>query len=252
MADRPILFSGPMVRAIIDGRKTQTRRTLSGAVSSHPPYVANYKEGSCAVYEDADGCVWRFVGAAGASIGDRLWVREAWGCLEADHTSACKQDGYRKPQPGDAILYQADPESAAQWGRGLPSQGGFMWRPSIHMPRWASRLTLIVESVKVERLQDISEEDAIAEGIHVGTRSFEHSGENGVFCRETPWFSVPGIADTGCGTSAVDMFSTLWESINGADSWKANPWVVAIAFRVGCGNIDSDKWAAAGASEARP
>jgi hypothetical protein len=231
MVDLPIPFKGPMVRAIIEGRKMKTRRILSGAVSSHPPYVANYKEGSCAVYEDADGCVWGFAGVAGARVGDRLWVREAWRSVIGYDDRAP-----RDIPEGTPVCYEADGSQPPgwEWGR---------YRHGMFMPRWASRITLIVESVKVERLQDISEEDAIAEGVSdTGRRDgapYQH-------------FKVIGFPEAGMEHEPIPVFSNLWEAINGPGSWKANPWVAAISFRVGCGNIDSDKWAAAGASEARP
>lgn len=115
--------------------------------------------------------------------------------MQADHPK-CK-DGMR-PKQGDKIIYRADPASDYQWGSGKPSQGNFVWRPSIFMPRWASRIWLQVESVKVEKLGAISNEDAIKEGIEPDPNVTERS-----------------------------QFSVLWETIHGANSWAVDKekWV---------------------------
>ena len=214
--ERPILFSAPMVRAILDGRKTQTRRVVK-------PQPEN--DGSGGVVREADSWIWRGGKAlrrvgygddyvhtdreamcrAMESVspygvpGDRLWVRETWGCPEADHPRV--PDG-RKPQPGDRIVYAANEADAWQWrcGSGMP------WRPSIHMPRWASRITLEVVSVRVERVQEIGEEDATAEGV--------------AFTKYA-------------NASARFHFREIWDSINAARGfgWDANPWVWVVEFR---------------------
>lgn len=189
--DIPILFAGAMVRGILADRKTMTRRILKPQpderlwpiLARHPNQISMTR--------------WRG--------GDRLWVRETWGCLAADHPLAISG---RKPTKGDEIIYRADPWSAAQWAPGLPSQGSFVWRPSIHMPRWASRITLEVTAVRVERLQDISEADAIAEGAE------------------------PILVPPDGGSSPhIEGFRELWTHINGADSWSANPWVSVTTFQ---------------------
>lgn len=205
MAERPILFSDPMVRAILDGRKLQTRRVLtpqpheeSGPISVgryHPIVVRRGLEepGVERFGAHTDDESWPCPYGA---PGDRLWVREAWSYYG-----------------GDEYLYQRDPmavgfRASADFG-GRPIPGG-RWRPSIHMPRWASRLTLEVTSVRVERVQSIGEFDALAEGV---------SG----------W-----VRDRRCET-ARDGFRVLWDSINGKRdgcSWKANPWVWAITFKL--------------------
>jgi hypothetical protein len=217
MADRPILFSGPMVRALLEGRKTQTRRVipakLEEAYYDYAEWCSNVSPGIPTSRQ------WErefFLERCRFAPGDVLWVREAWrnlqkwDCLAPRHLA----------EDRSKITYEADVEHRNPlWAFGK-------LRPSMFMPRWASRLTLIVESVKVERLQDISRGDAVLEGCP--------------------------FANMAAGPDPRAWFQELWGSINGADSWKANPWVAAISFRVGCGNIDSDKWAAAGASEARP
>lgn len=172
MRDLPILFSAPMVRAILDGSKTQTRR------------VAKEFDG----LRDLDKILARFPNQNGCRYGqpgDRLWVRETW----AEH-----------PDYPDArrAIYRADAGSEYDAER---------WRPSIHMPRWACRIELEVTGVRVERLQSISEADARAEGVE---------GD-----------SHPGAFVGTCRGN----FARLWESINGAGSWDANPWVWVVEFR---------------------
>lgn len=195
MADRPIIFSAPMVRALLAGRKAQTRRAIK------PPTK---------MPTDADivlsGTAWSWrLGTRGGSIptpyapGDRLWVREA-----IDRASV----------PGD-VHYRADYE-------GDPT--GLGWTPSIHMPRWASRLTLTITDVRVQRLQDISEEDARGEGCALT--------DAGV------WNADPTRPQMA-GCDARGAFYCLWNSIHGPDAWDANPWVAAIGFIVHRQNIDA-------------
>lgn len=231
MKERPILFSGEMVRAILDGRKTQTRRTMN----PQPEHAQLYEYKGKEIYdgENRRWC-WKnhvgvdswedITGQLGSECtygqpGDRLWVRETFGCTIWDGPGI--KNG-RKPQHGDPILYRADPASAAQWGAGLPSQGGFLWRPSIFMPRWASRITLEVTEVRVERVQEISPEDVLAEGIKRGT--------------DGSWLGpLDGFPDFPYA-HAHEAFSALWDSINakrdgGKFAWEANPYVWRLSFR---------------------
>lgn len=203
MKERPILFSGPMVRAILEGRKTQTRRvmkpqpTLKGsqwvwrdyqwmADKQHPMDVIT--GGSLAP------CPY-------GKNGDRLWVRETWW-----HDD----DGlfYRADQSEDSPWLEASqhrPSSGSKWG----------WRPSIHMPRAASRITLGITGVRVERLQRISEADARAEGVTIeGRHSVGYcTGEH-----------LP---------PSIRAFRDLWDGLNAAPGhgWNANPWVWVVQFR---------------------
>jgi hypothetical protein len=167
MSERPILFNAPMVRAILNGSKTQTRRVAIPKRSIEPM---------------TDECPY-------GQRGDRLWVREAW---TVNLTGDPKHGG-----PGTVPIYRAEHPHAAD-----------RWRPSIHMPRWASRITLEITAVRVERLRNISEADARAEGV---TRP------------------VPMLDDDP--STYVDAFGDLWASINGPGSWDANPWVWVIEFR---------------------
>ena len=200
MADRPIIFSAPMVRALLDGRKTQTRRVLKKPAAID----------ALAVFGPAFMTLPGNVDLIGYAPGDRLWVREA----------VCWVSGW-------GWRYRADNDDLAEKREtGEVSR----WRPSIHMPRWASRLTLTVTDVRVQRLQDISEADAVAEGIQ---RLIGSKGPN-YFTREISgkWsgsFNAP---------TAAEVYSDLWNSLHGPGAWDANPWVVALTFTVQRGNID--------------
>lgn len=211
MADRPIIFSAPMVQALLAGRKSQTRRVLK----PQPDFrggVGDYHDAEEWGWEDEDGYHVSVLDICpnGFRVGDRLWVREA----------VCWVSGW-------GWRYRADNDDLAEKREtGEVSR----WRPSIHMPRWASRLTLTVTDVRVQRLQDISEADAIAEGIQ---RLIGSKGPN-YFTREISgkWsgsFNAP---------TAAEVYSDLWNSLHGPDAWDANPWVVALTFTVQRGNID--------------
>lgn len=235
MTARPIIFSAPMVRALLEGRKTQTRRVLKPQ-----PLPQFHPDGFLKVgTENATGrSVWEarnggkpagavFPGPPGSlevaaytmTPGDRLWVREAWRSVEAFDTlnpakiaTECLEAGYRHPWA--PIAYEVDARRvnwAQTWWH--DHKAGRL-RPSIHMPRWASRLTLTVTNVRVEQLQNISERDALAEGM-----TFPHGMQ---------WGSHPR-----------DAFHGLWNSLHGPDAWAANPWAVAISFTVEHGNIDA-------------
>ena len=178
MKARPILFSAPMVRALLDGTKVQTRRIIKprGGDEIDP-------EG---IYENHPGDI-ELARCPYGQVGDLLWVRESFGLLD-DKT----------------ILYPATYDMAQRpW---------LNWKPSIHMPRTASRITLGITSVRVERLQSISRGDAMDEGC-----------------------PFPNMAK---GPNPVDWYADLWREINGSESWEANPWVYAIDFVVHHANVD--------------
>lgn len=193
----PILMSTPMVQAIMQGRKTQTRRIVKpqpdedegtiGVGVFNP--IRETRDGEMypgpdtfgAIADSGEFCVRCPYGQSG----DLLWVRETW-CRDAD-----TDDGY---------LYKAtNPEAECEDGDGSP------WKPSIHMPKAAARIWLQVESVGVERLQDISWDDAVAEGC-------------------------PGYRPTQ--DEPTHQFEKLWRQINGPDSWEQNPWVWVVKFSV--------------------
>jgi hypothetical protein len=217
--ERPILFSAPMVRAIIDGRKTQTRRivkVLTGE-AHHPPYapVMWLSDDECTPINSPEALACCPYGPAG----DRLWVRETWAHVPIT-AYRCSEGVQQTANPNDpdmAAVY------AASWERSKPGR----WRPSIHMPRWASRLTLETTGVRVERLQEISEDDALAEGIE--GYSGEYWGPD-----STPTLDIHAAKTSPCHgphPTAASAYRQLWELINGADSWIANPWVWVIEFK---------------------
>lgn len=225
MADRPILFSAPMVRALLAGTKTQTRRPLYTARKIKPDgtlpksrYYPDYPAPNGGLAQ-----IYTLSGASDIAVGDRLWVKETW----RTHRS---WDTYKPVDviPCSRIWYEAD-------GRDNCDQHG-KTRVSIFMPRWASRLTLTVTDVRVERLQDISEADAIAEGIYCTSL-----GLGGLYSIDRPGDKARGgatITRPAGWEKASHAYCHLWERINGKDSWEANPWVVAVSFDVREGNID--------------
>lgn len=228
MTEKPILFSGPMVRAILAGQKTQTRRVVSdprnmiqkiggsGDVDNDPDAFGYFAEGR--------GFSGWMVLARGVneSVGnnqdrcsipcpydaDRLWVRETWRPVSASYEGECVR--VRWAADGGEATRVTSFSTAERMLRVIdkyPSQ----WRPSIYCERWASRLLLRVESIRVERLQDISEEDARAEGV-----DWSHPPREAAYDRH-----------------ARDAFHRLWESINGERpgcSWEENPWVWVVTF----------------------
>lgn len=182
MKERPILFSGETVRAILEGRKTQTRRACKFRLGQDE-VMTELRDGSLKRTEECSPY---------GKPGDRLWVRETW----------AKQEFHTQPLK---IRYRADHDDEA----GLP----WSWKPSIHMPRWASRINLEITGIRVERVQDISEEDAEAEGVH--GCDWGHGMDYG----GKPCYCKP--------------FEALWDSINAKRgySWDSNPWVWVVEFK---------------------
>jgi len=185
MIERPILFSAPMVRALLSGTKTQTRRVVK-----NPPSIwtiHSIQEQRCPY----------------GQAGDRLWVRETWAKWGRD--DQCGEGPSQTHEP----IYRAD---------SYPWDWGDKWRPSIYMPRWASRITLEIIAVRVERLQDISSADAIAEGIEPCASGGE-------------WRNYLDSAPNRDALTPRVSYRSLWESINGPGSWAANPWVWVVEFK---------------------
>jgi len=223
--ERPILFSGPMVRAILDGRKTMTRRVVKPQPG---PDATN--AGVCSSGEwfwldgepediDSVGCTKDAEFRCPYGLpGDRLWVRETWLPLDSDH--------YHERGPRDRLVdnrkyplrngaaYAAETSGDSDSER-CRIELGYKWRPSIHMPRWASRMTLEITDVRVERLCSITEDDAIREGAPA---------------TENPDFDLDDPADD-LEYSHLAGFIQLWETINGPGSWLANHWVWVLVFK---------------------
>lgn len=203
---RPILFSGEMVRAILEGRKTQTRRVVKSRHESGLFQVCfNKATGNVTGIESLDWDernIEKDVICPYGKPGDVLWVRESFAELKNGHNEKW-------------IEYKAD---------GMPNHsdfGDWKWKPSIHMPKAACRLFLKIKSVRVERLQDISEADAVAEGVDNWTWKDMAAPQNWLHYSEE---NAPPL------TSAVDSFITLWEKINGLGSFLENPWVWVVEF----------------------
>jgi hypothetical protein len=195
--ERPIIFSAESVRAILEGRKTQTRRLCKPQPAPAGPNGGPIREVVKSLLSsrgdlfdvrydlDNPGTL-----RSEHAPGDRLWVRETWG-----------------PCAG-GVVYNAD-----DVGSNVVCPDGGRWKPTIYMPRWASRIDLEITDVRVQRLQDITDEDAIAEGV----RCWECNGP------------VDGTSENGCGCF---HFAQAWDAINGKRAtWSSNPWVWALTFR---------------------
>jgi hypothetical protein len=191
-----------MVRAILDGRKTQTRRVVKHKPDDDCPYHENGVAVRCPY----------------GKVGDRLWVRETWRTTkEANNKTPTELN------PGHRIWYDADESLQPGFGKR---------RPSIFMLRWASRIDLEIVGVRVERLQEITHEDAIAEGLAAITKDYGITHKFGIPDRD----GYPGTDNTGWPweqwqISPVDAFQNLWTKINGAGTWAANPWVWVVEFK---------------------
>lgn len=233
MTERPILFSGPMVRALLAGRKTQTRRvvkwkphepgynlTFSGMSVGH--HCTGVPSSGWVLYSRGLGGCWnertKPLHCPYGQPGDRLWVREN-GWERPERTPHQMREGADTWERFyyDAEVGEADHEQFKAWG--------FKRRPSIHMPRWACRLELEVSAVRVERLHAISEGDAIAEGIRIigdEYENFPNDGPNKYTIDLGGYhYNQPTARQCYCG---------LWTTINGEASWNANPWVWVVEF----------------------
>ena len=226
-----MIFNGEMVRAILNGRKTQTRRimkvqpVLNG--SFYEVYGAGWIQSMKSVpaipgHSLASNCPFGLVG-------DRIWVRETWGVVSHELDEDGRIQPWSPDRPATAIhempfgngyysghaIYAADGEFT--WGDDDGYEDGrSCWKPSIHMPRAACRTLLEVTGVRVERLNSISQEDAQAEGMEL-----------------TGWRPTYSDPDSGGEVwTPYDNFAQLWESIYGEGSWHANPWVWVIEFKV--------------------
>ncbi|HDY8750967.1 MULTISPECIES: hypothetical protein [Klebsiella pneumoniae complex] len=242
MKERGMIFNSEMVRAILDGRKTQTRRIMKVQPESNQLGLLLITDST--KHSDIGKYHWAESNATGnhvrsklfsspfGAVGERIWVRETWatlgnedGCYVDWEDNLCKGDErsaariYRascEQRPGDYGLWSI-PDDAYWKPHTKEHKFEGAWRPSIHMPCWASRILLEITDVRVERLNAISEEDARAEGIIDG---------GCLNCGEPE--------PCGCANpepDATDAFAYLWQSIYGQDNWNANPWVWVIEFK---------------------
>ncbi|EOV6201186.1 TPA: hypothetical protein RRT43_001105 [Klebsiella pneumoniae] len=232
MTERGMIFNGEMVRAILDGRKTQTRRIMKPQPEPCPRgghwWPSNVFKTMLHVEEEMQNGKGGWGGLVGdacpfGDVGDRIWVREAYRFpASLDDVSPtgvgemAVATGYRKPWA--PTFYEFTGTFSDGWkGFETPpkvSDAGKL-RPSIHMPRWASRILLEITDVRVERLNAISQEDAQAEGMEL-----------------TGWRPTYSDPDSGGEVmTPYDNFAELWSSIYGDESWKANPWVWVISFK---------------------
>lgn len=235
MKERPILFSAPMVKALLAGTKAQTRRIVKFTDfgrSDTEGYDWHYRDKRMLWNDISHAQLLRMCPYGGPQDSSRLYVREAF-----SGPYACGVTPIRCWEPGRDIWY---------WADGNPPYGDWTKpKPSIHMPRWASRITLEVTEVRVQRLQEISEDDALAEGVtpytFPGPWWQGYDDRDGMMIHsqavgETPpdWMLEPKrMRDTDyLNRSAKQEFESLWNRINGTGSWDANPWVWAVSFKV--------------------
>jgi hypothetical protein len=219
MRERPILFSAPMVRALLDGSKSQTRRP----VKNTGLYAIDAR------FHGEEVAARELVGLATqcpyGQPGDRLWVRETWANVGT-------------MDPG-LTVYRADyPACVPKEYQNVPPAESITWKPSIHMFRKASRITLEITGVRVERLQDISEADAVAEGVRISSQARRSDTCYGIYECQMP------DGKTHFNDSSYDLYRILWEQINGREgptSWAANPWVWIVEFERVSGMITEVK-----------
>jgi len=237
MRERSILLNAEMVRAVLNGSKTQTRRIIQSPAKNMQATgqkVIDYREPGDKWYGEhvfsmrnqsgtwCDYTKEQFLAKCPfGEVGDRLWARETWSDVNLEGISAIAyraDEGLRFLTNDDDDGDEDDPRlekySFANWYPDLISGTEGIWRPSIHMPRWASRITLEITGVRVERLQDISRADAVAEG---GPPSHP---------------SIDAVSrDYGFPDFSRSWFGQTWWSIYGEESWQANPWVWVIEFK---------------------
>ncbi|HBZ4065767.1 TPA: hypothetical protein MG580_002687 [Klebsiella pneumoniae] len=205
ITERGMIFNAEMVRAILDGRKTQTRRPIKWKQTRFTE-IGEREDGSKWPWsEDAEHAFDFWHPCPFGSVGDRIWVRETFQGPLFDFDF---MDSYCKDstpfEKSEFCVYKADGVPAPEF-YDADDELHSCWRPSIHMPRWASRILLEITDVRVERLKSISDRDALREGC--------------------------SAADMKSGDCVADVFARLWASIYGSDSWNANPWVWVIEFK---------------------
>ncbi|CAM3448651.1 Morphogenetic protein [Klebsiella variicola] len=242
MKERGMIFNSEMVRAILDGRKTQTRRIMKPQPEPCPRgghwWPSNVFKTMLHVEEEMQNVKGGWGGLVGdacpfGDVGDRIWVRETWGVVSYAFSDDGLMIDWVPDRPATAIhempfgngyysgcaIYAADGDFT--WGDDDGYEDGrSCWKPSIHMPRAASRILLEITDVRVERLNAISEEDAEAEGIDM----------EALYDSQDCYDCIADHNMTGRPT-VTGAFKYLWESIYGEEGWKSNPWVWVIEFK---------------------
>ncbi|OZQ45261.1 hypothetical protein [Klebsiella variicola] len=225
MKERGMIFNAEMVRAILDGRKTQTRRIMKVQPESNQLGLLLITDST--KHSDIGKYHWAESNATGnhvrsklfscpfGAVGDQIWVRETFQgpLFDYELMDEYLEDSSKFEKP-EFCQYAADGGHRPEY-QDADDNLRHGWRPSIHMPRWASRILLEITDVRVERLNAISQEDAQAEGMEL-----------------TGWRPTYSDPDSGGEVmTPYDNFAQLWESIYGEESWKANPWVWVIEFK---------------------
>ena len=235
--ERPIIFSGEMVKTILDGKKTMTRRVvISGFINNykHAHIIKQSsdksREGKAYFYDKPVGSMVlssQLVSNPYGKVGDRLWVRETW--IQGYDDPLIESEG--DDENAVSIIYKADgkeeyrtcsAETAENWGDFSADSEMVGFKSPIHMPRWASRILLEITDIRIERLNDISDKDAVKEGLRI----LPASGR---------YVVSPGDQYFGSAShDAVEVFSWLWDSINAKKGypWSSNPWVWVVEFKV--------------------
>lgn len=224
MRCHPILFSDEMVQAILDGRKTQTRRPLGvqpkpywteiAAEEQYGETIATYR-----AFTGKGSARWAICSCPFGAVGDTLWVRECWGLSWNDHGHQCLCYRARgEDDPRDTMRLWDGSQWRIEKTECPAAEPPEKWRPSIHMPRWASRITLEISEVRVERVCDISEEDALAEGVRVFEFAQTRYGMHEYFPQTEP-------------TAAGAFCRRLWEPLYGSKHPWETAWCWVLKFR---------------------
>lgn len=236
--ERPILFNAEMVQAILSGRKTQTRRIIKDKTLKG--FEIGEQLGECFSINEprSKSCSYIKSFCPFGKIGDHLWIRETF--IQGYDMTLLVDEG--DDVNAVSIIYKADgkelyrectKEIAENWGEwSCDGDGDPVFKPSIHMPRWASRILLEITNIQVERLNDISEADAIAEGVEPVSVPDYVPVDGGYTKANRAMWKGYQKNERAYRDTAKDSFMSLWQSVYGADSWVANPWVWVVEFKV--------------------
>ncbi len=232
MADRPMLFSGPLVRAIREGRKTETRRPMKPqpVLDSDGRWAWPCSSARGFIhFDDPQGREQLAAHCPIAEKGDRLWVRETWRTTpgSAAFLGVDKRVEVEYRADESKRLIESEAGHRYFWDKGHKRSG---WTPSIHMPRWASRLNLRITEVRAEQVQDITNDGALAEGI--GRRSALEQVQEYKNSINAVGMTTTGLLPNPQGTAERREFTKLWKQIYGPESWDTNAWVWVLRFEV--------------------